>query len=95
MHGSWREPTVTVDDSAPTYRVRIWTASDGTRVSWMIDDWELDTGNVDDALLWARKEADGRIFELFVRPHRSANYVRLLGRPADDVPATKVIPLSI
>lgn len=68
---------------APVFRVRLWEPPAEDGFAWLVDDWELTGGDLDEVLLWAEEHAKGNPYELFVRAG-SPDFYRLRGRPADD-----------
>ena len=73
---------VTVQE-APVFRVRLWMPPAKDGFAWLVDDWELTGGDLDEVLVWAKEHARGNPYELFVRAG-SPDFYRLRGRPADD-----------
>lgn len=58
----------------------------------MVDDWELDDCNLDEALEWAEEKSHGNPFELLVRAG-SLGFYRLKGCPADEAGAQEDVIL--
>ncbi len=73
---------VTVQE-APVFRVRLWRPPQAEGYGWLVDDWELSGGDLDEVVDWAEQHAQGCPYELFVRTN-SPDFYRLRGRPADD-----------
>lgn len=72
---------VAVQD-APVFRVRLWVPPKEAGYGWLVDDWELTGGDLDEVIAWAEDRARGYPYELFVRAG-SPDFYRLRGRPAD------------
>lgn len=55
-------------DSAPIYRVRIWTPPPAPHFAWYVDEWDVtEAEQVTDVIEWGAKNADGHPFEVFLR----------------------------
>lgn len=78
----------------PVFRVRLWTpaAEDGN--GWLVDDWELTEGDLDEVVAWADNRAGGYPYELYVRAG-SPEFYRLRGRAADGGGSEEIITLEI
>jgi hypothetical protein len=91
------------DDAPPEYRVRLWTPPASERASWFVDEWDVDDAEqVTDVIDWARLEAAGNPFEVFLRwqGHHTtesgqsvpyARYTLVYGKPADEGTTTETI----
>lgn len=77
----------------PVFHVRLWTPPSDSRVSWMVDDWDLTDCDVLQALEWAADHSGGNPYELFVRTG-SPDFYRLYGRPGDDGGAQVTVILT-
>lgn len=52
----------------PEYRVRVWTPSEDSRLSWMVDEWDIgEAPSVSAVIDWANSEGAGRPIEVFVK----------------------------
>lgn len=66
----------------PAYRVYFFVQPDpGPPSGWASDEWEITGADVDEVLTWARENADGRRFIVYVRVDHGdgLGLVRLLG----------------
>ncbi|MHA7264312.1 hypothetical protein ACX80W_14030 [Arthrobacter sp. TMN-37] len=91
------------DDAPPEYRVRLWTPPPTERSAWFVDEWDVDNAEqVTDVIEWAKSEAAGNPFEVFLRwygHHTSrdgecvpyARYTLVYGKPADEETVTEKI----
>lgn len=53
--------------SEPTYRVYFWSQRGPDELAWASEEWELTTAaHVGEALEWARDNANGRTFVMYV-----------------------------
>lgn len=83
---------VTVQEG-PVFRVRLWAPPAEHGKGWLVDDWELTEGDLDEVIAWAEERARGYPYELFVRAG-SPDFYRLRGRPADDGGRQEIIILD-
>lgn len=52
----------------PTFRARIWSAPIKVGYTWAVDEYEItDASDLNEAINWAEREADGRPLEFFVK----------------------------
>jgi hypothetical protein len=77
----------------PVFRVRLWAPSRKEGGAWLVDDWELTHGDLDEVIAWAEEQAQGHPYELFVRAG-SPDFYRLRGRPADGDGSQETIVLD-
>jgi hypothetical protein len=79
------------EDPHPAYRVYFWRQlrSQDPRSGWESDEWEIGDADVDEVLSWARNNAQGRRFVIYVSIVNDLAHgpglVRLLGSdPLDE-----------
>lgn len=70
-------------DLDPVYRVVFWKPQSGRPdPGWISDEWDVHEADVDEVLTWARADAGGRQFVLYVRTEDDgeAGLLRLMGQ---------------
>ncbi len=90
-------------DSAPIYRVRLWTPPPASHFAWYVDEWDVtDAEQVTDVIEWGAKNADGHPFEVFLRwedhhftrdgrPEPYSRYTLIYGQPAENATTIEIV----